>query len=152
MKRILSKAIISMLLVSGLLGLSRPALAGEEHGSQHGMVPAKGAPATLADVWRSVKAHEGELDALIKAKDIGKVHQIAFAIRDLVATLPEKSGQLPAEQQTKLKGQVKYVATLADRLDTAGDAKDQSATEGAFKQLQTVLSGIEGLYPPEALK
>ena len=152
MKRELSKAYIGALLVAGLLGLSGPTLAGEEHGAHHDMMPAKGAPATLASVWQSVKAHEGELGALIKAKELGKVHEIAFAIRDLVATLPEKSGQLPAEQQTKLKGQVKYVATLADRLDTAGDAKDQSAAEGAFKQLQTVLSGIEGLYPPEALK
>jgi len=47
---------------------------------------------------------------------------------------------------------VKYVATLAERLDAAGDAKNQSATEASFKQLQSVLGAIEGLYPPEALQ
>ena len=155
MERRLSKTCVQVMLAAGLLVAPRLVLAGEEHGAHHEM-PAKGkplaGPETVGGILQAVKAREGELDNLIKAKELGKVHEVAFAIRDLVAALPEKSGQLSVEQQAKLKGNVKYVATLAERLDTAGDAKNQSATEASFKQLQSVLGGIEGLYPPEALK
>ena len=146
---------IGIVLAAGLLGMTGPGLAGEEHGAHHD-TPAKGRLEaginTLGGLWQTVKTRENELSNLIKAKDLGKVHEVAFAIRDLVAQMPEKSGQLSAEQHAKLKGNVKYVATLAERLDKAGDAKDQTATEASFKQLQSVLGAIEGLYPPEALK
>lgn len=155
MERRLSKTCLRVVLAAGLLVAPGPVLAGEEHGAHHEM-PAKGkplaGPETVGAILQAVKAREGELDTLIKTKELGKVHEVAFAIRDLAAALPEKSGQLSAEQQAKLKGNVKYVATLAERLDAAGDAKNQSATEASFKQLQSVLGAIEGLYPPEALK
>lgn len=106
----------------------------------------------IASVWRSVKKREAELADLVKAKQLDKVHETAFAIRDLVAAMPEKSTGLKPEQNAKLAGNVKFVATLAQRLDAAGDAKDQAGTEGAFKQLQGVLSGIEGLYPAGTLE
>ena len=151
----LSETCVRVILAAGLLVAPGPVFAGEEHGTHHEM-PVKGEPVagpeTVGGILQAVKAREGELDTLIKAKELGKVHEVAFAIRDLVAALPEKSVQLPDAQQTKLKGNVKYVATLAERLDAAGDAKNQSATEASFKQLQSVLGGIEGLYPPEALK
>jgi hypothetical protein len=107
---------------------------------------------TVGELWRGVKSREAELSQLVQAKELGKVHESAFAIRDLVAAMPERSGQLSAEQQVKLKGNVKYVATLAERLDAAGDAKNQSATESSFKQLQAVLRTIEELYPSDALE
>ncbi len=155
MKRRLSKTCVRVVLAAGLLVAPAPVLAGEEHGTHHEM-QAKGKPVagheTVGGILQAVKDREGELDTLVKAKELGKVHEVAFAIRDLVAELPEKSGQLSAEQQAKLKGNVKYVATIAERLDAAGDAKNQSATEAGFKQLQSVLGAIEGLYPPEALK
>lgn len=155
MERRLSKTGGGIVLAIGLLVAPGTIHAGEEHGA-HREMPAMGRPATGPDsvggILQAVKVHEGELSNLVTAKELGKVHEAAFAIRDLVAALPEKSGQLSAEQQAKLKGNVKYVATLAERLDAAGDAKNQGATEATFKQLQSVLGAIEGLYPPEALK
>jgi len=155
MERRLSKTCLRVVLAAGLLVAPGPVLAGEEHGAHHEM-PAKGkplaGPETLGAILQDVKAREGELDTLVEARELGKVHEVAFAIRDLVAELPEKSAQLPDAQQAKLKGNVKYVATIAERLDAAADAKNQSATQASFKQLQSVLGVIEGLYPPEALK
>ena len=155
MERRLSKTCLRVVLAAGVLVAPGSVLAGEEHGA-HREMPAKGKPAagpeTVGGILQAVKAREGELDNLIKAKELGQVHEVAFAIRDLVAELPDKSAQLPEAQQAKLKGNVKYVATLAERLDAAGDANNQSATEASFRQLQSVLGGIEGLYPPEALK
>lgn len=126
----------------------------EEHGSHHEMAEmAKPAgPEALAGIWQDVKARETELQGLIGRKELSKVHETAFALRDLVAAMPAKSGQLPADQQKKLAGNVKFVATLAERLDTSGDANDQGATAANFKQLQAVLKAIEALYPPSDLK
>ena len=155
MERTLLETCIGVALAISLILAPAPGLAGGEHGGHHEAAEGMHASAgneTLGGLWRAVKTHEEELNNRIKAKDLGKVHQVAFAIRDLVAAMPEKSGQLSAEQQAKLKGNVKYVATLAERLDAAGDAKNQSATEAGFKQLQSVLGAIETLYPPEGLK
>lgn len=107
---------------------------------------------TLTSLWHATIAREAELDGLVKKKDLAKVHEAAFAIRDLVAALPEKSRDISAEQRAKLAGNARYVATLAERLDKAGDAGDQVAAETTFKQLQSVLAAIEALYPAEALK
>jgi len=108
---------------------------------------------TVGELWRGIKTHEAELRRLVEAKDLGKVHEVAFAVRDLVAAMPgQQSAQLPPARLAKLKGNVKYVATLAERLDAAGDAKDEAATERNVTQLQAVIAAIEALYPEGALK
>lgn len=155
MMRTLLDTCIGVALAASFLLAAAPGLAVDEHGGHHEAsetMRTRAASETLGGLWRAVKAQEEELDNLIKAKDLGKVHHVAFAIRDLVAAMPEKSGQLSAEQQAKLKSNVKYIATVAERLDAAGDASNQSAAETGFKQLQSLLGTIEGLYPPEALK
>ena len=101
----------------------------------------------VGQLWHEVKAHEAELARLVQAKELGKVHEVAFALRDLVAAMPTKSAELPPEKLAKLQGDAKYVATLAARLDVAGDANDQAATELHFKQLHDVLAAIGALYP-----
>lgn len=106
----------------------------------------------VGQLWHGVKAHEAELHRLVQAKELGKVHEVAFALRDLVAAMPNKSAELPPEKLVKLQGNAKYVATLAERLDAAGDANDQAATELNVKQLQSVLGAIEALYPEGALE
>lgn len=122
------------------------------HEESHGKGQKPPSATTLGETWHEVKAKEVDLSHLIQTEELDHVHKAAFAIRDLVAALPEKSQQLSAEQQAKLKANVKYVATLAGRLDEAGDAKDKAKTESNFKQLQSVLGSIEKLYPPDALK
>ena len=127
----------------------------EEHGSSHHEATEAVKPtgaATLAGLWKDVKAGESALAGLIQAKELSKVHEAAFTLRDLVAAMPAKSGQLSEEQQKKLAGNVKFVAILAERLDASGDAGDQSATEARFKQLQSVLVSIEAVYPVGLLK
>lgn len=109
-------------------------------------------PDTLPAVWKAVKMHEEELAATIKAKKLAEVHGHAFDIRDLVNALASKSKALDAANLAKVTANAKFVASLADRLDESGDAKDQAATEANFKKLQDILKTIEALYPPALLK
>lgn len=109
-------------------------------------------PETLSGVWQEVKSHEEQLGKTIADKKLESVHESAFAIRDLVSALPDKSKDLAPEKLTKLNADVKFVAALAGRLDESGDSKDQAGTEANFKKLQSLLDQIESLYPPESLK
>jgi hypothetical protein len=104
-------------------------------------------PATSAAIWRSIDKETELLDALIQASKFEEVHHRAFAIRDLVAALPVRSGSLPPDKLAQVKTNVQFVATLAQRLDATGDAKDKAGTESNFKKLQGVLSAIRADYP-----
>jgi hypothetical protein len=109
-------------------------------------------PATISGIWSEVKEGEGNLSTIITDKKLDKVHEAAFAIRDLVNALPDKSTDLTVDNLAKVKSNAKYVADIAKRLDESGDAGDQAATEANFKKLQNFLKAIEAQYSPEQLK
>ena len=99
-------------------------------------------PDTADGIWTAIDTHSAELKATIAGGDLKQVHHHAFAIRDLVAALPAHSPTLSTEDQAKLKGEVGFVTTLADRLDESGDASDKAATQASYDQLVGVLAGI----------
>lgn len=104
-------------------------------------------PATSAAIWQAIDQQVAALSKAILTGIFDEVHHRAFTIRDLVAALPARSGSLPPEKLAQVKANVKFVATLAQRLDTTGDAKDKAGTESNFKKLQGVLSAIRADYP-----
>ena len=99
-------------------------------------------PDTADAIWQAIDQKSAELKATIQGGSLENVHHQAFAIRDLVAALPSHSPTLPAEDQAKLQGEVKFVATLADRLDAAGDAGDRAGAQENYDKLVAVLNGI----------
>ena len=107
-------------------------------------------PDTAAGILKDVKQHEEELAKTISDKKLDDVHHHAFAIRDLVNALPDKSKDLTGDKLSKLKANAKFVADLAKRLDESGDGKDQAGTEANFKKLQGILKQIRSLYPSDA--
>src|SRR5262245_132876 len=106
----------------------------------------------LNGIWHQVKQHQVELETVIKAKQLNKVHQHAFMIRDLVNVMPAKSTSLSPAKLEKVKTSAKYLATLAARLDESGDANDQAGTEENYKKFASMLQTIEAQYSPEDLK
>ena len=99
-------------------------------------------PETADAIWQAIDQHSAELKTTIASGTLGEVHHHAFAIRDLVAALPSHSPTLSTEDQVKLEGEVKFVTTLADRLDQTGDANDKVGTQENYDKLVTVLNGI----------
>ena len=140
-------ALILLALAVGAPVVPAVSAAGEpDHESAKAMIPA-----TVAEIWKEVQAHEAELGKAIADQKLDGVHEFAFAIRDLVNALPEKS-KLATDKLAKLKSNARFVASLAGRLDESGDAKDQAGTEANFKKLQGILTAVASLYPPEQLK
>lgn len=103
-------------------------------------------PATADGIWKAIDDTTAELQKIIKNESLGDVHHLAFAVRDLAATLPEHSKELPADKIAKVKSSVKFVATLAERLDATGDAKDKAGTQANFTKLKKVLEGMRANY------
>ncbi len=109
-------------------------------------------PDTVPAILQAVKAQENELDQMVTAGKLDHVHQAAFAIRDLVNALVDKSGDLASDKLSKVKANAKFVAALADRLDKSGDANDKAATALSFRKLQIILEQIVAQYPVAAPK
>lgn len=107
-------------------------------------------PVTSEAVWQSIDHETGRLAMAIRTGKLDEVHHRAFAIRDLVAALPTRSGKMPAEKLAQVKANTKFVATLVARLDTAGDANDKAATEVNFQKLKDVLKTIRANYSGSA--
>jgi len=109
-------------------------------------------PSTIADIWAAIDKETDEITNAIQAGELKELHHHAYAIRDLVAALPDRSASLPADDVVKIKANVKFVATLADRLDAAGDSNDKVASESNFKKLKDILGTIRSMYPKSAAK
>ena len=108
---------------------------------------AKRATSAAADgVWRAIDAKSSELKKSIASGALDQVHHEAFAIRDLVAALVTRSPALTADKLAKVKTAAKFVATLADRLDTTGDAKDLAGTKQNYEKLTTILRNLRANY------
>jgi len=135
------RAVALATILAGGLILNTPVLAAEEAVAQVKI------PATSAGIWRSIDKETELLGTLIQAGKFEEVHHRAFAIRDLAAALPARSGSLPPGKLAQIKENIQFVATLAQRLDATGDAKDKAGTESNFKKLQKILSVIRADYP-----
>lgn len=99
-------------------------------------------PASSEAIWRSIDKETANLDKSIRTGKLEELHHHAFAIRDLVAALPSHSGTLPAKKIAQIKEYGKFVATLAERLDAAGDTKDKPAAVSNLAKLKEVLETI----------
>lgn len=104
-------------------------------------------PDTPVAIWQSIDSQVDETSKLIQAGTLNDLHHHAFAIRDLVAGLPAHSATLPADKLAKVKSDGKFVATLATRLDTAGDSNDKTGAESNFDKLKSVLNSLRSNYP-----
>ena len=139
-------------VIIGLLGLALgvlalPRLWADEEGKETTKIPA-----TLSDTWKAIHLHHLELHDVVKTKKLDMVHHHAFAVRDLVNALPDKSKDLSADKLAKVKANARFVADLAKRLDESGDANDQAATEANLKKWDGILKTLEAQYPSETIK
>ncbi|MBC7806977.1 MAG: hypothetical protein H7145_12590 [Akkermansiaceae bacterium] len=101
--------------------------------------------------WQSIVADRKALGDVIRAGKLSEAHELAFSIRDAAVTLPYKSGALSPAKKIALGKQVALVATIAESIDRYGDAGNASKTKAEYARLKKALSGIEALYPANAL-
>lgn len=103
-------------------------------------------PATSAEIWKAINGHIAELHGLIAKGTLATVHQHAYAVRDLVRALPTHSQGLSATALSTVSAQVKFVDTLAVRLDASGDANDKPGTDSNLAKLENILKSMRSQY------
>lgn len=136
---------LSLVLIGGVttVGLAAPAPKAE---AARGAKTEEQLPPTADGVWQAIDQKTAELGKTIQSGSLGEVHHLAYAVRDLVTALPERSKSLPADKLAKVQSSVKFVSTLADRLDASGDAKDKAAAQADYEKLMKVLDGLRVNY------
>ncbi len=103
-------------------------------------------PGTSAEIWPAIDGHINELHGLIAKGTLSSVHQHAYAVRDLVRALPTHSQGLSPMALATVSTQVKFVDTLAVRLDASGDANDKPGTTANLAKLENILKSIRSQY------
>ena len=136
----------ALLLMSSLAGFHAAYAAPAEAPESHGEAGAVTVPATAKGIWLAIDQQSAKLEKVIQSDALDKVHLYAFAIRDLATALPQHSQSLPADQLAQVKGNVQFVATLAERLDASGDANDKAGTRANFTKLKTILEKMRASY------
>lgn len=103
-------------------------------------------PGTSVEIWRAIDGHIAQVKGLITKGTLKTVHQHAYAVRDLVRALPTHSPSLSAAAVAHVSAQVKFVDTLAERLDATGDANDKSGTAANLAKLEKILNALKAQY------
>ncbi|MBC8134689.1 MAG: hypothetical protein H8F28_02245 [Fibrella sp.] len=107
--------------------------------------------AKAGETWSAIIADRKSLDSAIKNGNLSEAHELAFAIRDGVVTLPYKSSALAPSKRKSLEVQVRTVATVAENIDKYADAGNAPKTKTEYARLVKALGVIEALYPANAL-
>ena len=103
-------------------------------------------PNDSAGIWHAIDGEIAMLKGLIAKGALKTVHEHAYAVRDLVRALPNHSPGLPPAALANVTGQVKFVDTLATRLDATGDANDKLGTAANLTKLENILNTIRAQY------
>jgi hypothetical protein len=108
-------------------------------------------PATTESVWKAIDQNVNEVDNLIKTDKLSEIHHHAAAIADLANALPGLSTNLSADKLQQVIANLKFINTLAKRLDASGDANDKAATLDNLVKLKRSLDMIRINYTDENL-
>ena len=133
-----SLIISSLFAVTSVVGASIPTAAFAETESKIAI------PATADGIWKAVDQEMATLNQLIVDKKLATLHEHAYAVRDLVAALPEHVKLSPADQ-AKLASDEKFIAALASRLDQSGDSGDQAGAQSNYDKFKSVISNVRQL-------
>jgi hypothetical protein len=103
-------------------------------------------PPTADAIIEAMDEEVVELDNIIKSNLLHEVQHHANVIRDLANGLLTHPEALPPNDLPALKTDVKYVNTMAQRLDTSVRANNKAGTTEDFIKLQKVLASIRERY------
>lgn len=115
-----------------------------EHGENAPV--AKISAADPAALWSEVRSEEIQLAKTIQSAQLGRVHHLAFAIRDRVIALAKEHGPMAKDPKT-LAHDVELIRTMAGNLDEYGDKGDLDKTQSEFAKYQSTLRAVETAFP-----
>lgn len=149
MSRIFTKSLINTFLIVFSSFYISPAIANTDNKNGITAETQLVIPKTSTKIWEEIDNQITQLNEIIQNKQLEKVHLHAYAIRDLVNALLEHSPELKQDQIKLLNQQIKFIDTLAERLDKSGDDNDLVATQDNLKKIKNILATLRENYPSE---
>ncbi len=139
MKAIVKRTFLVVAVLAAGLGLATVSVTAAEQNTKVTI------PLTTSGIWQAIDQHVAMLKSVIATGKLGEAHEHVFAVRDLVRALPEHSHLSDAALAT-VKSNVKFVDTLAERIDQTGDANDKAGTQSNLDKLEGVLKSLRSQY------
>ncbi|MDS4031116.1 MAG: hypothetical protein RKO66_13750 [Candidatus Contendobacter sp.] len=112
------------------------------HEQHHGHDESVAIPATVDALLAAVDQRVAAIDQAIVAGKLAKVHNEAFAARDLLAALPGKVAGLDPTETKALDAAIGRIRQQAGLLDKFGDAGDAGQTRAVLARFKTEIAGI----------
>jgi len=111
----------------------------DDHGHSHDEVAI---PATLEALLSEVDARIAAIEAAITGNQLAKVHDEAFAARDLIAAIPGKVDSLSDGESKALSASIARIKQQAGLLDKFGDAGDAAQTKAVMAKFKAEIATI----------
>lgn len=112
---------------------------GEEHGAHGGKMDI---PDSAAALMAEVDEHLNQLDNVVASGKLDQVHELAFAVRDMLAALPERLHEPPQDVSITLNSSLGKIRQQAELLDKYGDAGNAAQTKAVLGKFKAAVDGI----------
>ena len=123
------------------------AATGERTHGAEGTGTAVAPGATAAEIRAQLQERRLALETAILEGRLAEVHDLAFAVRDLVIALHEKAGTIAGVKHEEIDAKIAELRASAGKLDEYGDAGNLTGTEAEFVKFNTVVSAIDAATP-----
>ncbi len=132
---------------------------GHAHGSEPGHADSHGEhggkveiPETTVAIIAEVDEQLGALDNVVAGGKLEQVHEIAFAIRDLLVALPGTMGSVSPDASAPLETALGKIRQQAALLDKYGDAGNAAQTKTVLVKFKSEIEGIKKLLEGHVAK
>lgn len=138
---------LALALVAGasLLLASPLVRADEKKGHEH-KESSSAMPTTAAAALDKAHDLHMEIVALVKAKNLKPVHELAEQMTVTLNMLPGLSKDLPADKLKRVEGAVKNLAKALDAMHDAADEGNQAGTEKQLAAVESLLKVVSAQY------
>ena len=147
MKKQIRKSHLALALVAGAsLLLASPLVRAEEKVGHDHHESSAAMPTTAAAALDKAQDLDKQIVALVKAKNLKPVHELAEQMTETLNMLPGLSKDLPADKLKRVEGAVKNLAKALDAMHDAADEGNQAGTEKQLGAVESLLKVVSAQY------
>lgn len=141
------KSHLALALVAGAsLLLASPFVRADEKERHEHKESSSAMPTTAAAALDKANDLHTEIVALVKAKNLKPVHELAEQMTETLNMLPGLSKDLPAAKLKRVEGAVKNLAKALDTMHDDADEGNQAGTEKQLAAVESLLKVVSAQY------
>lgn len=103
-------------------------------------------PSAIPGLLAELTARSGQIDALMKAGNLGEVWLPAMGTKTVALALESRAGSLPPAQRSLVTSAVTRVVTSAWEIDGYGDLGNRTKVVEAYERLASAVADLKAAY------